>query len=937
MKVLSLLITLSILKVCVQQTCPSFSGTYDWQISHDFGTNETFFENTVTRVNYFSVLNTDIPLNISLAFDGPGTLTLYPSPSALGFVASDEITINGNQISYNGTSTKSLIGYGLFNSSVNYRINFGTATACAGLYNWFRWTEVCPKKNTFNTDDINRNSSCLNYTPTCYPCDCSCSSCSGPGVGQCTACKAGYYMTQITENRSDTDSETGLMKTITYDYLLCPACHSSCATCNDSTSTSCFSCNNGFYLQPNSTTCLSTCPMGYYRNFTQNICSPCDIACKSCTGPTSSECVACQIGYYQQPSSSTTCLSTCPSTHWADIFDNICRACDTACLTCFGSSSSECNSCKPNYFRQSPTSTTCKTTCPSGYFKNFTEMVCIPCNPACSVCSGTENTACTACNSGYYLQINSATCLNTCQVGYIAAPWANACSPCYIGCATCTNYGYNLCLTCFSGYYFQPTSTNVSSCLTFCPLDGYWADSSSNKCVACASSCKRCTGPTNSMCTVCNNGYYLQPNSMTCDATCPQNYFPDSTSNTCKPCDSACTICTGSTPSSCSACQPGLYLLQAGTSCLTSCPTTFKNRGYWTDTLHYICSPCDDSCSTCTGPTNADCLACNKGYYLSSTSNACLPCSEGCATCTSSSSEACTSCFQGFYMQPTSNSCRVNCPEAGYWPNPSDNKCAQCNPACTQCTGPEATSCQTCSPGFFKQPSSTECITSCSQGYYKDNNTNSCSPCSEPCLTCTGASNASCLSCLPEYFLQGSSTTCLERCAEIWHWPNPDGNKCTYSAPYKQWSVWVVCFYLVGFLATIVVVLTINKKYCLLQQLDDTIKSKPKFKLSRMKTRLIWFGLMHSCFSIFLYRDPILTKVFQAMIYFGRLVLLLGFSLILIIKEGVIIHFCIDQAYFNRFSRPRQISVGVLTPLIPLSSCCQSFSSCLQMPSLLNS
>lgn len=92
-------------------------------------------------------------------------------------------------------------------------------------------------------------------------------------------------------------------------------CDTSCNVCADSTNSQCSSCNSGYFLQPSSTICLSTCTTGYYGNTTNGICTLCDTSCSTCTGASNTQCPSCNSGYYLQPSS-TTCLSTCPSTNY---------------------------------------------------------------------------------------------------------------------------------------------------------------------------------------------------------------------------------------------------------------------------------------------------------------------------------------------------------------------------------------------------------------------------------------------------------------------------------------------------------------------------------------------------------------------------------------------------------------------------------------------
>ena len=57
----------------------------------------------------------------------------------------------------------------------------------------------------------------------------------------------------------------------------------------------------------------------------------------------------------------------------------------------------------------------------------------------------------------------------------------------------------------------------------------------------------------------------------------------------------------------------------------------------------------------------------------------------------------------------------------------SSSYCVQCNSACSSCTDGTATACESCASGYFLQPSSTTCLTTCPTiGYYGNTNTNNC-------------------------------------------------------------------------------------------------------------------------------------------------------------------------------------------------------------------
>jgi len=57
------------------------------------------------------------------------------------------------------------------------------------------------------------------------------------------------------------------------------------------------------------------------------MCKVCDPACANCTGPGDYNCIACQPGYFYQPtdSSTVTCKKTCPPGWEVNLQEGICE------------------------------------------------------------------------------------------------------------------------------------------------------------------------------------------------------------------------------------------------------------------------------------------------------------------------------------------------------------------------------------------------------------------------------------------------------------------------------------------------------------------------------------------------------------------------------------------------------------------------------------
>eukprot|EP01135_Chromosphaera_perkinsii_P011636 Nk52_evm19s2462 gene=Nk52_evmTU19s2462 len=83
----------------------------------------------------------------------------------------------------------------------------------------------------------------------------------------------------------------------------------------------------------------------------------------------------------------------------------------------------------------------------------------------------------------------------------------------------------------------------------------------------------------------------------------------------CRKCDSACAMnCTGPGPENCVACLGG-YFMEKLTGDDEKEDEVKKSNSNNKKKPHQKCSKCDESCVTCDGPADTNCVACKKGYY----------------------------------------------------------------------------------------------------------------------------------------------------------------------------------------------------------------------------------------------------------------------------------------------------------------------------------
>ena len=140
----------------------------------------------------------------------------------------------------------------------------------------------------------------------------------------------------------------------------------------------------------------SQCNAGYYYNNVTHACAACDASCQTCSGPSSSQCLACNTGFVLTSGACSSCATgyhavtvsgalTCPS----------CSAVSTGCIVCTSGSSSQCTECDTGYGLNGGACTLCST---GQLTDGFT-----PCH-SCGHCGSACNASveCSSCNTGFF-------------------------------------------------------------------------------------------------------------------------------------------------------------------------------------------------------------------------------------------------------------------------------------------------------------------------------------------------------------------------------------------------------------------------------------------------------------------------------------------------------------------------------------------------------
>lgn len=226
------------------------------------------------------------------------------------------------------------------------------------------------------------------------------------------------------------------------------------------------------------------------------------------------------------------------------------------------------------------------------------------------------------------------------------------------------------------------------------------------------------------------------------------------------PCLSCFVLVTNCTSCNTSTTTPYLF----NNICLSACPQYYYNtsNGYC-----YSCAALGIRCSNCINSTtcstncdigavylNGNCLATTPDGYVN-ISGIAQPCTNNCSTCSIIQSN-CTSCLMSLFLYI--NLCVSNCPTGFIAINLI---CVSCKSPCFTCIT-TITNCLSCDPSIVPAVylSGVQCTSTCPSTTYKNSFNNTCTVCTNPCLTCLDS--VSCLSCISTYSLYQSN--CLQSC-----------------------------------------------------------------------------------------------------------------------------------------------------------------------------
>lgn len=122
----------------------------------------------------------------------------------------------------------------------------------------------------------------------------------------------------------------------------------------------------------------------------------------------------------------STCVTDCPITYYKNIYLQQCSVCVSPCYTCIDDYL--CITCQSGFYLLTGNTNQCVSGCPANVMvKNDVNRTCDPCNSLCLTCS-IYTYSCTSCNNTLNLYLQGNTCTSICNSQFFIKN--NICSPC---------------------------------------------------------------------------------------------------------------------------------------------------------------------------------------------------------------------------------------------------------------------------------------------------------------------------------------------------------------------------------------------------------------------------------------------------------------------------------------------------------------------------
>ena len=388
------------------------------------------------------------------------------------------------------------------------------------------------------------------YIEQCYS---SCETCIIGGDEtnhNCESCKTDYYLAEDLDNKNCYYQLDGYYK----DTAIWRKCASNCATCTGGTVNDCNLCAPGYYFKDGSSGPNNPCynsdtiDSHYYLDTDAQLYKECYRNCATCSQGLINDnqnCLTCDSINYPILYG-TNCYDECPSPTYE--FNNKCIvSCPSYTVA---NSNNKCVSCKD----KDPSTEflykgNCIATKPDNTFvANYNYQILDDCYQNCKTCEtggDSKKMNCTSCiNDFYRLEDKPYQCYDKDEIveGYFVDTTNEIFISCYKTCKTCSTKGNAIdhqCITCKSGYGFDPYNTH--NCINACKV--YWykdLDTDEHKCIdSCPSNYPYLVINTGECVKTCSSAYNSVPVSYftyeyQCLIKCPENSLRDDLQKKCR-------------------------------------------------------------------------------------------------------------------------------------------------------------------------------------------------------------------------------------------------------------------------------------------------------------------------------------------------------------------------------------------------------------------
>lgn len=257
-----------------------------------------------------------------------------------------------------------------------------------------------------------------NSKASCRNCHRLCKTCFGPSQNECTSCRTDTILHLNEIQQTECSCIIGYSEDLSKSLptQICQKCEPFCAAC-DHTTGICKTCLDNEGVQLINSKCMCS-KEGYFEYLDpeshEENCVKCHPLCKSCIGPSSTQCMECftdKGAIHSEP-----LICACMKGFFYDLNKQKCEKCDAQCSECYGPTSKECNKCNLELALSVENHNSwCVSDCDllnsvkESYFTNNKSCKCIffvanttfvkVCNEECEKCIGPIGNLCLKCRS----------------------------------------------------------------------------------------------------------------------------------------------------------------------------------------------------------------------------------------------------------------------------------------------------------------------------------------------------------------------------------------------------------------------------------------------------------------------------------------------------------------------------------------------------------